>query len=328
MMKVGVNLKDQDFARALVKGLAAEGRNIFFSLCDLNDEAEDGDFDLVVTDRVMNAPHHIQLVKCSEAAECLDGPPYRIFAYEDARNFVSKLLHIYFLETGRNLEFSGDSRCKILVFSSLSACLDATALALATGEMLDRYFGCRCLYLNLCPIDGSKCFLPESSSKGLLTLLYYLSQDRDFPLTSFIKKSLHVDAIDTKTLNPYFDELDVALVRRLLKKIDDMGSYDYLLLDVGNHFSRGNKSFLSLAEEVILVTDRQDQIPAPFFHSVLRLLEEAGAGCYIRRILLEKDQSEGEMLDDHSLLDLSAMKYIQWEAGRLAKNLMERNHDD
>lgn len=118
MMKVGVQLKDTDFARALVRGLSAEGRNLCFAFAD--DFAGDEDFDLVLTDQEERSSRYVLLVKDPEETRIYDGSPYRIFRYTNARDFVCGLLYIYHHETGRNLEFAGDTRCKTLVFASVS----------------------------------------------------------------------------------------------------------------------------------------------------------------------------------------------------------------
>lgn len=330
MMKVGVQLKDTDFARALVRGLSAEGRNLCFAFVD--DFAGDEGFDLVLTDQEERSSRYVLLVKDPEETRIYDGSPYRIFRYTNARDFVSGLLYIYHRETGRNLEFAGDTRCKILVFASVSGEPDATAIALATGELLDKHFGCRCLYLNLCPIDGSKRFLPDGSGHGFLKLLYYLSQERDFPLSSFIRQYFQKDYIDISFSNPYFDELDSLRLHRLLKKIDELGQYDYLILDVGNHLTRGNKTVLAQAEEIVLVSAEENRLPAPFFQKITDLLERLGGQGKVRLLSLDRQrlvEREQDMpLGEDGLLDLSALKYIQWEAGRLVRNLMEQSDDD
>jgi len=330
MLKVSVNLEDTAFARAFARGLSAEGRNLCFALTgDCSDETA---FDLILTDREPKAHHHVQLVGHPDEAGIYDGPPYRIFRFEDARQVVSNLLYIYYRETGRNLEFAGDTRCKVLAFTSLSGGQPVTALALLTGELLDKHFGARCLYLNLCPIDGSKCFLPSGSSKGLLTLLYYLHQDKDFPLTSFIRQNLHVDHIDTNIYNPYFDELDSLQLHRLLKKVDDLGKYTYLIIDLGNHLSRRNQSLLAHAEEIVFVTGYLDRFPENFAEEAACIIEKHAAGKKVRRISLDRQQTDAETsladLEETGLLDLSAMKDLQWEAGRLVHEMMEyREHD-
>ena len=222
-MKVGVQLADEDFARALVKGLAAESRNICFLMG--SDDGIGAEVDLILSENPSGLRTEICLVNTSEEERIYDGPPYRIFRYRDAGAFVGNLLHIYYLETGKNPVLCGDVRCRILCFVSLSQGPEATALALMTGQFLHKHYGARCLYLNLCPIDGSKRFLPDHDSKGLLTLLYYLDQKKDFPLNPFIETGSSIDHIKTSLSNPYFDELCLEQLQRLLKKIDDLGIY-------------------------------------------------------------------------------------------------------
>ena len=316
MMKVGIQLEDRDFSQNLARGLAAEGRSFCFVLPE--DSYSGQDFDLILTDRNCDGKGHVFLTPHPEEVRIFEGPPYRIFRYQDARTFVSQLLFIYYRETGRNLELAGDSRCKPLVFTSVSGGPASTALALSVAELLDKHFGYRCLYLNLCPIDGSKRFLAGNDGRGLLHLLYYLDQEKAFPMSSFISKSLHVDHIDTNISNPYFDELHPMQMRRLLKKIDEMGTYRCLLLDFGNHLSRGNKALLAHGADVVLVTEQEDRLPEPFFEDFLNLLEQICDGGSIRQVILETPKPEEEPL---------SMKRYQWEAGRLVKVLMGTGED-
>ena len=329
MMKVGVQLNDADFAQALVRGLAVEGRNACFFLVE--DTSEDMFFDLIMTDGDTGDHRTIQLVESADEEMIYDGPPYRIFRYQHARDLFRNLLYILHRETGRSLEFAGDVRCKTLAFVSLSGELDSTALALTTGEILYQHFGYRCLYINLCPIDGSKCFLPGKASKSFLTMLYYLSQEKDFPLLSFIRQHFHVDYIDTSISNPYFDEMDSIRLHHLLKKIDDLGKYTYLILDLGNHLSRHNKSLLARAEEMVVVVGDGRQLPKVFFDELMHLLEGLSTDAKIRKVSLEGQKSETTDAKtaflENGLLDLSAMKYIRWEADRLVKDMMEQRND-
>ncbi|MBR3785490.1 MAG: hypothetical protein IKJ77_03710 [Firmicutes bacterium] len=328
MMKVCVQLQDRDFACSLVRGLAAEGRNLCFTLVDA--DFDEADFDLLLTDRELHSHKEILLCSSPDEERIYEGPPYRIFRFRDAGSFVGSLLYIHYRETGKNLEFAGDVRCRILMFSSLTGGACGTALALAAGEILYRHFGLRCLYLNLCPIDGSKRFLTSDGGKGLLHLLYHLEQERDFPLESFIRRDLHVDCVDTNTSNPYFDELHPLQLHRLLQKIDDYGKYAFLFLDIGNHFSGNNRELLCRSDEIILTADSKDLVPEPFFKEILQLLEGLAAGTPVKVISLDaQDAAEhtAPALLENGLLDLSAMKQVQWEAGRLVKEMMERNHD-
>lgn len=329
MIKVGVGLEDRDFARNLVRGLATEGSDIRFSF--LEADSSDAQWDLILTDGDCKERNFVQLVRTAEEARVFEGPPYRIFRYDHARHFVGSLRYIFHRESGNVGEFPGETSCKTLAFTSFSGGPQATALALMTGEILYRQFGCRCLYLNLSPLDMSKCFLPDGSEKGLLTLLYHLGQERDFPLSSFIRSYSQIDCIDTSLVNPYFDELDPVRMQRLLKKIDDLGKYSYLILDVGNHFSRCNKGLLAKADEVILVTQEDSRFPPYFLQQGTKVIEHFAADQSIRTIVLQGetafDLETDPCMTEDGRLDLSALKQVQWEAVRLVKNIMEQKHD-
>lgn len=330
MLKVGIQLNDRDFSRALARGLTVHSRNIYFVVLEEGDK--DDDLDLILSDRQRDGNSNLYVyLSCSPEEEHIyDGPPYILFRYKPADRFLGDLLFIHYCLSGKNMEYIGDSHCKILVFASLSGGMDATALSLATGQLMYKHFGQKCLYINLCPIDGSKRFLPEGTGKGLLSLLYYLEQKKDFPLSSFIAESQHIDYIETTISNPYFDEMVPALCHHLLKKIDQLGRYEYLILDIGNHLSRGNKELLPYGESLFYVVSGGDCLHSSFLSKSSTMLEAFAGDTPVHAISLEIKPAECEELHllENGLLDLSAMKWVWWEAGRLVKEIMESvNHD-
>ena len=191
MIKVGICLDDTHFAHALSVGLARECRNIEYILLE---KMEDGDLcDLILSSQPGEDHRIIMMVRDARDENIYGEPPFCVFRYKESHRLANDLLFLYFKLSGKNIELSGNTRCKILVFCSVSGGCGCTSAALSTGRMLYRMYGCKCLYLNLCPIDDSKKYLQREGEKSLLSLLYYLDKGRDFPLGTFISKREGID---------------------------------------------------------------------------------------------------------------------------------------
>ena len=336
MIKVGICLDDMQFAHALSQGLARECRNMTFFL--FNRTAECHGCDLILSSEPSDDPRSILMVRDGAEENIYGGPPYCVFRYKESHRLVNDLLFIYFEITGKNLEFAGDAKCRILVFASISGGCGCTATALSVGQMLYKLYGAKCLYLNLCPINDSLKYISTGGTESLLRLLYYLDIQKDFPLKSFISPLQHIDAIQTNLLNTYFDEISLELLDRLVNKVDELGEYSFLIFDISNHFSRTNKKLLRRAFRMVLLYQERDQISEPFFLAINKELERfvtSGTVLRVRNFVEDYDDAgDGNDLllskektmvssNQQGLLDLSGMMHFQREAAMIAKNIME-----
>lgn len=335
MIRVGICLDDVHFARALSMGLARECRNMTFILLESVDG--DGECDLILS----SAPHDdqrvITMVRDETEENIYEDPPYRVYRYKESHRLVNDLLFIYFKITGQNLEFTGDAKCKVLVFASVSGGSGCTATAISVGQMLYKLYGCKCLYLNLCPIDDSKKYLPAAGQQSLLSLLYYLDTQKDFPLGTFLSHTQQIDYVHTNLINSYFDEIQVKLLTRLMKKIDELGTYPFLIVDMSNHFSRTNKQLLSRAFRIILLYQDRDRIPEQYFLKIIGEIKRIAKRTKLIKVknFVEDDFEENENFllisrekmqfhgNDRGLIDLSSAEHFQLETGAIARQIME-----
>ena len=323
IIRVGIWLDDAHFAHALSMGLARTCRRMIFTLMT---GLEDGqDCDLILTAEEMDDPRGIVLVRDENEVNIYGDPPYRVYRYKESDHLINDLLFVYFNLTGKNLEFIGNTKCKLLAFASVAGGCGCTATALSVGQMLHRMYGGKCLYLNLCPIDDSKKYLPEAGSDGLRNLLYYLDVGKDFPLASFIVQTDRVDAIRTSQINAYFDELDLKLLRRLLKKIDDLGQYSFLILDMSNHLSRSNKQLLTQASQIILMYQEQEMVPENYFDDLIGEIRDLAGGNPVITVKNFGDAFEEDPRFNFVLSRERDGRFVQFnqEAGAIARRIME-----
>lgn len=267
IIKVGIYLKDRIFARALALGLARESRTMNFVLLDNLDRK--GDFDMILTWEDSGEKRDVQLIWDKEA-ESLSSPPYRLYQYKESPAMIDDLLFIYFKMTDRVLEYRGSCKCRLVTFVSDAGRSGTTMTCIAAAKMLNQLYGSKTLYLNLCPIDDSKKYLKDSGEKGLLKLLYYLDTGKEFPLQHFITRGDDMDYVSTTAVNSYFNDMKPSLMNVFLKKVDLLGLYDYLFIDMGSCLSRQNRKLLENADLIITVHNGENETPPQYYEHISR----------------------------------------------------------
>jgi len=268
IINIGICLEDRAFGRALAKGLAREAVSMRFFLLD---SFAEGDFcDLILTSGSPRDSRAVEMVRDPKTQNCTGPPPYSVYRYKESQNLINDLLFIYFKLTGKVVEHTGTSVCKVLIFLAEGGCCGTTSTAISCGKMLNRIYGARTLYLNLCPLDDSRKYLEEGGEDSLLKLLYYLEQNRAFPMSAFITETEDIDYVNTGVMNTYFNEMKPVLMERFLKKVDSLGKYEFLILDVGNHLCRENKKLLSRADCAVFLSDGQRKRPGKYRENISR----------------------------------------------------------
>lgn len=310
-VKVGIYLDDGFFAEALAKGLARHGRGMSFRLLDSAEDAQD--CHIVLSSGAYGGSGAVRLVGRPEE-ESLDGEPFGVYRYKDSGNLVKDLLFIYFQMTGRVSVRRGDAQCRMLVFAACSGGCGTTSAALSLCRLLNRFYGVKCLYLSLCPLDDSKKYLPQEGGAGLLKLFYYLETNRPFPLEAFVAEADELDYIRTTAVNTYFDEGQTTAVERLLTRIQETGRYDFLVADIGNHLCRTNKKLLERADQALLFHSARTPVPGKYREEITREIDRrVGAG---RLIHVENMVSDCWVKEDSSAeLYVSAEAQLLTETG-------------
>lgn len=329
LIKAGIFLKDRIFAEALAEGMSRLAGPIRFYLLSASEE---GDFcDLILTDQVRcrgrcvsdaeaeqnggSGSRMIELVKKPGEENIFGDPPYRIYRYRENPSLLNSLLFVYFKITGRSLENHGDVRCRTVVFLSECGGCGATSIAAASARMLYQIYGSRVLYLNLCPVNDIEADLPDRQSDSFVKLLYYLEQNRDFPVGSFITESEEFDCVNTGIVNGYFNEMKPLFLQRFLEKTGRLGKYDFLFLDMGNHLSRENKNLLSGAECTVLVSDGERKRSGKYRQVISREIAERmenGRIIHVRNFAddswEENGSSDPETAEERELLCIGRQK--------------------
>lgn len=337
-LKIGILMTDLVFARALAAGLARECRSMTFRI--LCSEEEGRDMDMLLTSGQENGPagdRTVQLVRSPKEARIAGPPPYRVYRYQESQNMVRELIQIYFELTGRMIPCREQRQCRLISFAAGGGGFGTTSLAIAVCCMLQRIYGSRCLYLNLCPVDDSRKYLKGADSGDLMKLLYYLQQERQFPLDGFITGTEELDYVNTRLLNCACDEMDLTLLERFLKKAEETGAYDFVAADMGCHLTRRNRKVAQQSDIVVALMRSGLRRQGKYFSDIAREIETLGECGRLIRVETfaegwQEDQAEDVLAvsmdrqafraeDQYLAMDLSQNYGL--EIGAIAKRIME-----
>lgn len=256
IIKVGIYLEDSDFAELLAEGLSREYRGFQIYLLDGFDRSDE--MDIVLATHPSGQPHVVEA--CTEALMGEDvmyaegDTTFRVFVYKDCPDLINDLLYIYFRLTGKICSYRGEGACKTVFFCSDCSGGAVTRLSIETGKAIEGVYGQKVLYVNLCAIDYSYDFVNHEEG-NLLRLLYYLRNSVDFPINNFITEACEPDCLKTGIINSYTDEIDAELFHKLLARIEELGKYNYVLVDVGNHLNRANRELISNSDIAVMVVN-------------------------------------------------------------------------
>lgn len=91
----------------------------------------------------------------------------------------------------------------------------------------------------------------------MLSLLYHLNAGDDVPLCKFISSQEGVDHIRGQRDNRVAAEMTNAEMKRLIRMIDKMGEYDYVIFDVGNHIGTLAGFLMDRADVKVVVKPKE-----------------------------------------------------------------------
>lgn len=331
VIKVGIFLDDKSFGEALATGLAREAGGMRFYLLN---SPEEGEFcDMLLVSKSTGDDRMVEMVRDPDAQNCRGEPPYRVYRYRESSNLMNDLLFIYFKLTGKVVEIRNSASCRTVAFLAESGGCGTTSTALGTARMLYQIYGSRSLYLNLCPIDDSRQYPEETGEESLLKLLYYLEQNRQFPLSSFITETEELDYVNTGVINTYFNEMKPVLMQRFLQKVDQLGRYDFLIVDMGNHLCIENKKLLKSVDCAVLIRDgerrREEEIRRKISREIMNRVKQGRLLC-VKNFADDRwsEEDDGQFcITRQESRDLRLVKNYGSEIAALAKEIMEGKSD-
>ncbi len=246
IIKVDVCMEDRDYGLALAKALAGISRSFQVYM-----DAPGSGADLILCDREQKQEQvqeqdQERTVLFTEREEDADIDGRILWRYQKAGKTADDLIYIYYKLTGRIAEYRGNRGFRLIVFAQAEGGCGATSLAVSVGRCLNA-MGRKCLYINMSPLDDSLKYFGTEKSGQLVRLLYHLKKDDDFPVHPFIQEG-ELDRIPAPVHNIYTDEIDPAAAHRLLSLLEHYGRYDYVITDIGTHWTRTNMGLVSSSD--------------------------------------------------------------------------------
>ena len=263
-VRIGVLTGDREYRNALLRGLSHESRDFqFVAIAGWSDEQEIRKCQIILTDNdgccgdagertVISLTYHEMYDMGSRAGRM------EIFRYEDARVFVGKIIYFYAEAMGIDLYFHGKRKCRKVVFSSLRGGTGTTAAAMTSARFLKYRFDKKTLFISLCPLDGSRQYTGSGDGGNMLSLLYHLNAGEDVPLCKFISSQEGVDHFRGQTDNRVAAEMTNSEMKQLLRLIDRMGDYDYVIFDVGDHIGSLARFLMERADVKVILRQRSE----------------------------------------------------------------------
>lgn len=276
IIHVGLCIADRDFAMALARGISRESRCIQFHMengrtCELIlvDEGADGGSSAVqLTD-----------IRCRSDPE--RGILYR---YEACSSLARQIVYQYYRITGRPFEPMECRRSRLVAFAAVSGGTGVTACAVAVARMMKILYGKRCIYLNLQTVNDSVRYFRQEGGTAVRRLIYELNRSGERKeqillwMESVIAGDGDPDYLNTSAFNEIAEDIDEKLLDRLILALDQMGRYDYILLDLGNDFRRRDLHALKRCDCGVLLRQREPSQETVFTKAMLhRVMETAPA---------------------------------------------------
>ncbi len=175
--------------------------------------------------------------------------------YQKAEKFVSDILMIYAEKTGRVEAVSmGDKETKIIGFFSPIGGSGKTTLAVATAYALAQQ-GKRVFYLNAERINSSA-FVLNQGNEGSLSDLYLTVKTKGANVGLRIIANKYTDMnTNISYINPAessleINELTVEEFAKLLKEFEQLGEFDFVIVDFDGEFDKEKIKTLSAIDRI------------------------------------------------------------------------------
>lgn len=196
-----------------------------------------------------------------------------IFKYQGADEVIRELLDIY-AATGNGVPMvtmAGKSRI-LAFYSPVHRCLQTT-LALALGQTLARKE--RVLYLNFEYHQGMVGILPDGQARDLADLVYFLNAEGEkfrLRLNSITRRYGDLSYIPPMKVGQNLPCISREEWQRLLRRLDEEGEYDYLILDLSESV-QGLYEILRGSSQVVTICrkDRMSELKLTHYEQQLEM---------------------------------------------------------
>jgi len=260
-------------------------------------------------DKRLEALHPARVVVLNESGvRRLDGVA-NIDKYQQAENVVRELLEIYMEIAGEQPPgLTGGCNTKFIgIYSPVRRCMQ-TSFALTMSQLLAGKY--RTLYLNFEQYAGLAALLPDSHTRDMADLLYFLNSDKDkfkLRMQTIVRQNGDLYYVPPMKVGQNLLSVTEGEWINLLSRIDETDEYDYVILDLSENM-QGLFNILRVCTIIFTLTkdDRIAESKLLQYEQVLALCEcediiSKTRKCSvpkIRRIPDEPEQyTKGELAD-------------------------------
>ena len=260
-IKLIVLSKDKDYSLTLAEALSGYSKNFIISVySDSRELPATDDFDLMLLEGVgyEGDKRVIKLTDSySESVKKLDTLTFVLYKYKDISELSADILLYYSLLTGKRSFSWTDRDSRIIVFCSGTGGAGKTTVAFATGLALRRYYSKSVLYLSMEEIESTPLYIKDNEEVGCLCeYLYYLFRkegNRPSHEAFVMYDKYGTAAFKADSGRNRLRELSTEEMGVFLEEISNSGSYDYILIDMGECFSEQMKWVFNSCHRVVAV---------------------------------------------------------------------------
>ena len=258
---------DNDYSLALGEMLSTLTDNFIIRVCgDEKELLETGNFDLLILDtcetgiseKFSNDKRVIRLAdSCSEVVKNPETPEFVLYKYSGVKELASDILLYYSMLTGKKKFSRADIKSKVVAFCGGMGGVGKTAVSLASGQALRRYYSKSVLYISMEEIESTLLYINNREDGfGLCEYLYYLfkNDDKKPDCGAFmIFDKYGIGAFRPDKGRNRLRELDTEKLNVFFKEVSENGGYDYILVDMGECLGDEAKWILSICHKAAVV---------------------------------------------------------------------------
>lgn len=247
--KIGIFLRDRDYADSLAESLARESRQMCYTVCQ-SDEIKD--FDVVISDTDLGIENQLILINSTDQEGCRH--KYSIFKYTNASEIMKEISLVIFELTGKVMNYRKSEDMSIVSIISETGGSGTSEIALGICKSLNDVYEKRCIYVNLTSFNPqvlSKSYEGETFKK----LMYYLKYKSRFPFECFVKSSVSFDYLLREDVCLYTHEFTAEMMTALRNAAKNSSKWSYLVVDIGNQLTYEKQEIINNSDYIIYVRD-------------------------------------------------------------------------
>ena len=294
---VVIDLEDRWFASRLAAALAAVSDGLRFTVAP-PDAGDCGDRGVRISDPEGGAASDLLLLSAAPGQTVPEGVPASVTMdrYADRRITRDRILSFCALLEGdlRGKRFSGTcGDLRLVVFASPAGGVGTTSCLLGSAAMMERIYGKRCLCLSMTPHAGfGRYFRDIRKPSG--RFLYHLRRGEAFPILPWISEEGMAPHFLFGSLGGSGGALTEDAAGALLNRVQALGRFDYLFLDLGTEWDHLGAALFQAADAGVLISDARSRPVSAWERGVLAEMAAGRAQVIRVHSRCDPERSDGD----------------------------------